>query len=149
MCLMQRASPTRLGKLGDHIASKEPVGRQPVNADLGKAEVYVLRKKHFSKAQSISYENTAPLLIVRGDRQYLYDEAGTRYLDTRNNVGHCGHSHPKVAAAVAEQVGSINTNTRYLHQNVVLLAERLAATMPDSLEVSNGRRYHSTAQYCM
>lgn len=59
-----------------------------------------------SNAQSISYENTNPLLIVRGSDQYLYDEKGTQYLDTRNNVCHVGHCNTVVADAVAAQVCS-------------------------------------------
>jgi hypothetical protein len=61
-------------------------GGVTMESALDKAEIYRLRKKHFSGALSISYENTEPLLIVRGQQQYLYDEAGTSYLDTRNNV---------------------------------------------------------------
>ena len=68
-------------------------------------------------------------------RRQSYDEAGNQYLDTRNNVGHVGHSNARVARAVSEQVYSLNTNTRYLHQNVSLLAEKLAATLPAPLEV--------------
>jgi ethanolamine-phosphate phospho-lyase len=102
---------------------------------LSKEEIYALRKRHFSDALSVSYENTSPLLIVRGERQRLFDEQGVSYLDTRNNVGHVGHSNPKVAAAVAAQVGALNTNTRYLHPNVSKLAEKLTATMPDPLSV--------------
>eukprot|EP00937_MAST-01D_sp_MAST-1D-sp2_P005057 g5057.t1 len=102
---------------------------------LSKAEVYALRKRHFCDAQSVSYENTDPFMCVRGERQYLYDETGAQYLDTRNNVAHVGHSHPRVAAAVSQQVSTINTNSRYLHPNRVRLAERLAATFPPALSV--------------
>ncbi|CAK9033653.1 unnamed protein product, partial [Durusdinium trenchii] len=52
------------------------------------------------------------------------------YLDTRNNVCHVGHSHPRVARAVAQQVEQLNTNTRYLHPNLCLLAKRLTETFP-------------------
>lgn len=65
----------------------------------------------------------------------MIDETGRSYLDTRNNVAHCGHSHPRVVEAVQEQVAILNTNTRYLHPNVALLAKRLADTLPDSLEI--------------
>ena len=49
------------------------------------------------------YANTAPLLVLRGRRQRLFDEEGTSYLDTRNNVAHVGHAHPRVARAIAAQ----------------------------------------------
>ena len=51
----------------------------------------------------------------------------------RNNVGHVGHSHPRVVEAVAAQAAAINTNTRYLHPNVVALAERLLERCPAPL----------------
>ncbi len=47
-------------------------------------------------------------------------------------VGHC---HPQVVQAVVEQVGNLNTNTRYLHQNLALLAKKLTSTLPESLSV--------------
>ena len=55
--------------------------------------------------------------------------------DTRNNVCHVGHQHPKVVKAVQQQVAFLNTNTRYLHPNVACLASRLVQLLPDPLEV--------------
>ncbi|CAE7338333.1 etnppl [Symbiodinium pilosum] len=104
--------------------------QEPIRTSIGKDEVLQLRKKHFCPAQSVSYANTDPLLIVRGQGSYLYDEEDNAYLDTRNNVCHVGHSHPRVAAAVADQVSKLNTNTRYLHPNLCLLAKRLTETFP-------------------
>jgi 4-aminobutyrate aminotransferase-like enzyme len=59
---------------------------------------------------------------------------GRRYLDAYNNVPVVGHAHPRVVAAIARQAATLNTNTRYLHEHVVELAERLVATMPDGLD---------------
>ncbi|HSR95559.1 MAG TPA: phosphotransferase, partial [Kofleriaceae bacterium] len=55
-----------------------------------------------------------PLRLVRGWRQYLYDDDGHRYLDAYNNVPHVGHCHPRVALAAAQQMSVLSTNTRYL-----------------------------------
>ena len=55
--------------------------------------------------------------------------------DTRNNVCHVGHQHPKIVEAVQRQVATLNTNTRYLHPNATLLAKRLADLLPKSLDV--------------
>mmetsp|Transcript_43470 Transcript_43470/g.136313 ORF Transcript_43470/g.136313 Transcript_43470/m.136313 type:complete len:303 (+) Transcript_43470:138-1046(+) len=98
-----------------------------------KAEVLRLRRRHFCSAQSVSYANSDPLMIVRGDGCYLEDEQGRRFLDTRNNVGHVGWQHQKVVAAVARQNALLNTNTRYLHPARVLLARRLLETFPAPL----------------
>ena len=42
--------------------------------------------------------------------------------------------HPRVVEAIARQAAILNTNTRYLHETVVELAERLVATMPPGLD---------------
>ncbi len=92
-----------------------------------------LRAQHIGKSLSISYQN--PLKIVRGSMQYLYDEDGRAYLDGVNNVSHVGHSHPRVVRAGQEQMAVLNTNTRYLHDNLVRYAERLCAKLPPALSV--------------
>ena len=67
--------------------------------------------------------------------QYLFDETGRRYLDAYNNVPHVGHCHPRVVEAAERQMRALNTNTRYLHENLARYAERLAATLPAPLRV--------------
>ncbi len=91
------------------------------------------RRKHIGRSLSISYRR--PLKIVRGYMQYLYDEEGRAFLDAVNNVPHVGHSHPRVVAASHRQMAVLNTNTRYLHDNLVDYAERLCATLPEPLRV--------------
>jgi 4-aminobutyrate aminotransferase-like enzyme len=53
-----------------------------------------------------------------------------------NNVPHVGHCHPRVFDAICEQARTLNTHTRYLHENVVQLAERLTAKMPQALDTA-------------
>ena len=76
-----------------------------------------------------------PLQVVRGWMQYLYDDTGRRYLDAYNNVPHVGHAHPRVTAAAAAQLATLNTNTRYLHDTPIEYADALAATFPAPLDV--------------
>ena len=85
------------------------------------------RKKHVPSTVSLSYANTSPLMILRGNGPYLFDHNNVQYLDTRNNVAHVGHCHPKVVSAVTEQCSALNTNTRYLHPNLSDLAAKLIA----------------------
>jgi len=108
-----------------------PLDRFP--KEMTAAETLSHRRALLGPNLSLSYE--APLKIVRGWRQYLYDDTGRAYLDAYNNVALVGHSHPKVVRAVQEQSGLLNTNTRYLHDNVLLYAKRLTAKLPDPLRV--------------
>lgn len=91
------------------------------------------RSTRLSPSLSVSYDD--PLLILRGVGAYMFDQGGRRYLDCVNNVNHVGHGHPAVASAVAEQMRVLNTNTRYLHPNVVEYARRLTSKLPDPLSV--------------
>ena len=81
---------------------------------------------------SLSYDR--PLHIEKGCGQYLHAVDGRAYLDLVNNVCHVGHCHPRVVEAIAAQAAELNTNTRYLHENILLYGERLCATLPDSLD---------------
>jgi 4-aminobutyrate aminotransferase-like enzyme/Ser/Thr protein kinase RdoA (MazF antagonist) len=100
---------------------------------LSEEEIRSERAEHIGKSLSISYQK--PLKIVRGSMQYLYDEDGRAYLDAVNNVSHVGHCHPRVVKAGQEQMAVLNTNTRYLHDNLVRYAERFCATLPEPLSV--------------
>lgn len=91
------------------------------------------RRRLLGRNLSIAYDE--PVKIVRGSMQYLFDDEGRRYLDAYNNVAHVGHCHPKVVAAGQEQMALLNTNTRYLSDLIVRYAERLTATLPESLSV--------------
>jgi 4-aminobutyrate aminotransferase-like enzyme/Ser/Thr protein kinase RdoA (MazF antagonist) len=91
------------------------------------------RRSLMGRNLSVSYQH--PLKIVRGWQQYLYDDTGGAYLDVYNNVPMVGHSHPRVVDAVRKQLGLLNTNTRYLHDNVVEYAERLTRTLPAPLRI--------------
>jgi 4-aminobutyrate aminotransferase-like enzyme len=109
-----------------------PEGRFPAPSPSLEATL-AARRNLLGRNLSISYER--PLKIVRGWRQYLYDDTGRAYLDVYNNVPLVGHSHPRVAQAAAEQLALLNTNTRYLHDNVLRYAERLTALLPPPLKV--------------
>jgi 4-aminobutyrate aminotransferase-like enzyme/Ser/Thr protein kinase RdoA (MazF antagonist) len=75
-----------------------------------------------------------PLQVVRAEGPWVYTADGRRYLDAYNNVPVVGHTHPAVVQAIARQAAVLNLNSRYLHGNVVELAERLVASMPDGLD---------------
>ncbi len=100
---------------------------------MNQEEILRSRAEHIGKSLSLSYQD--PLQIVRGSMQYLYDENGRAYLDCVNNVAHVGHCHPRVVDAGQEQMATLNTNTRYLHEAIGRYADRLCATLPEPLRV--------------
>ncbi|CAO3440545.1 aspartate aminotransferase family protein [Azospirillum endophyticum] len=97
----------------------------------GKRILVDQRRNLFGAASVLFYEN--PLEVTRSAGSYIYDADGNAYLDVYNNVPSVGHCHPQVVEAVAEQLGKVNTHTRYLHRLVHEYAEKLLATFPASL----------------
>jgi len=93
-----------------------------------------LRERHIGASCKLFFKSD-PLKIVRASKQYMYDEAGNEYLDCINNVCHVGHCHPAVVKAGWEQAQVLNTNSRFLHDNIVLLAQKLSSLFPSKLQV--------------
>src|SRR6266851_5641963 len=93
----------------------------------------LLERRHRALPRSpLFYEH--PVHLVRGEGVWLFDPDDRRYLDCYNNVPVVGHSHPRVVQAVTEQQRLLATHSRYLHEAVVELAERLQATLPPELD---------------
>jgi 4-aminobutyrate aminotransferase-like enzyme/Ser/Thr protein kinase RdoA (MazF antagonist) len=102
-------------------------------AGLSPSELRAGRRESIGPSLSLAYR--APINVIRGWMQYLYDAEGRRYLDGVNNVAHVGHCHPRVVASISRQSAVLNTNTRYLHENIVRYAERLTGRLPSPLRV--------------
>ena len=114
MKMINAYDPATAGELGD-----------------GERELIRRRERLLGPAYRLFYAR--PLHLVRGDGVWLYDADGTAYLDVYNNVASLGHCHPRVVEAIARQAALLNTHTRYLHETVLALAERLLATLPPTL----------------
>ncbi len=76
-----------------------------------------------------------PLHMVRGEGVWLIDSAGRPFLDCYNNVPILGHCHPHVTGAIARQSRTLNTNTRYLGEEILRYGERLTEGLPGDLTV--------------
>lgn len=96
--------------------------RAATSGDLLRRRLSVMRRS------PLTYDR--PVHLVRGEGVWMFDPDGRRNLDAYNNVPVVGHGHRRVAEAIARQARRLNTNTRYLHEAPVELAERLVATMP-------------------
>lgn len=106
----------------------------PAKERLDGKDIIDYRKQHLGKNLSISYRE--PIVMMRGHGQFLLDHQGRKFLDTVNNVAHVGHEHPAVVRAGQRQMAVLNTNTRYLHENLVKFTEALLRTLPPSLDVA-------------
>ncbi|MCU1359605.1 MAG: hypothetical protein JWN99_894, partial [Ilumatobacteraceae bacterium] len=121
----------------DHILT---TGWSEVERQLGAASglddeaALIDRRQHVlgPAIEGLSY--TEPIRMASASGAWMTDVDGRRYLDAYNNVPCVGHSHPRVASAIARQSRVLNTNMRYLHGSAIELAERLVATCPPSLD---------------
>src|SRR3954466_14844947 len=114
-----------------------PFSHQPSKyAGPSAEEVLRLRREFLNPGIFLYYKK--PIMIVEGSMQYVWDDAGKRYLDGLGgivtiSVGHC---HPHVIAAGNRQSELYqHSTTIYLHPNVTQYAEKLASKMPGELKV--------------
>lgn len=80
-----------------------------------------------------------PIALERGEGEYVWDDAGNRYLDCFGGVltVSVGHANPRVNAAVIEQTQKLqHTSTLYANRNQSDLAEKLAEITPGRLKKS-------------
>ena len=108
---------------------RKAIGLSPNSASTQKA--LEDRKAYFGKNLSLSYK--APIHMSRSVFQYMYDAEGNTFLDAYNNIPHVGHSHPKVVRAGQKQMARLNTNTRYVYDELAEYAERLLQHFPAKL----------------
>lgn len=83
---------------------------------------------------SPSYTRSYPLVIARGEGALVTDVDGNRFLDLNAGIAvvATGHSHPRVVEAVKRQAEQFlhMSGTDFYYENMVELAERLAALVP-------------------
>lgn len=80
-------------------------------------------------------ERDGAFVVARGEGAYIWDDAGTRYLDATAGLWftNVGHGRTEIADAVAEQIGKIAHYSNFgdlTAEPTVALAERLAAIAP-------------------
>ncbi|RQS18187.1 aminotransferase class III-fold pyridoxal phosphate-dependent enzyme [Burkholderia sp. Bp8998] len=74
-----------------------------------------------------------PVKIVRGEKVYLYDDQGNDYLDAYNNVVCVGHANPRIVDAIARQLSTLCTHTRYMQEPILDYVDALRATFNTSI----------------
>jgi len=93
----------------------------------------VIERRHhvISPVISLSYDN--PIRFERAAFQYMFDVHGNTFLDAYNNIPIVGHSHPKVFYDAKKQMSKLNTNTRYLYDNLPEYTEKILSKFPVKL----------------
>jgi 4-aminobutyrate aminotransferase-like enzyme/Ser/Thr protein kinase RdoA (MazF antagonist) len=89
------------------------------------------RYKNTSTALSLSYAN--PIQMWGAAFQYMYDSEGNTFLDAYNNIIQVGHCHPKVVRAGQKTMAKLNTNTRYLYDELLSYTDKLLSKFPSHL----------------
>jgi len=72
-----------------------------------------------------------PVVLVRGEGPYVWDDQGRRYVDMMSAysaVSH-GHAHPRIVAALIEQAQSLNIVSRAFHSDRLGAFLELACTL--------------------
>ncbi len=93
----------------------------------------VLAQRHSVLGAALSVSYKQPVHLKAAALQYMYGANGTTFLDAYNNIPHVGHNHPKVVEAAQKQLARLNTNTRYLYDELHDYASQLLSHFPDSL----------------
>ncbi len=91
------------------------------------------REKYYAASQRAFVPYRKPLILKRGQGQYVWDELGNKFIDLlgMNLCVSVGHAHPAVVQAVTEQVSQLpHCTTMFYHPVPAHFAEELAATMP-------------------
>jgi 4-aminobutyrate aminotransferase-like enzyme len=105
--------------------------RHAKGLDAGLQSLIARREATFGASSVLVYQR--PIRMVRAEGVWMFDADGRRYLDVYNNVASIGHCHPRVVEAIAKQAATLNTNTRYLYDNIHDYAERLLKTFTSGL----------------
>ena len=123
-------SPSEAGSWKTIAVDPAPaIGLCPVPSRFDAQAELDRRARIFASAQERYYLN--PPQIERGWKEFLVGTDGRVYLDMVNNVAAIGHSHPRQVKAVSDQLGLLNTNSRFLYRALADLSERLVALAPD------------------
>jgi len=99
----------------------------------GEARELLEADNRFFLHQSLSTPCLAPINRVEGI--WIEDTAGRRYMDFHgNNVHHIGYGHPRLVAALKEQIDELPFSPRrFTNKTAIALARKLSEITPGSL----------------
>jgi alanine-glyoxylate transaminase/(R)-3-amino-2-methylpropionate-pyruvate transaminase len=115
------------------VTSEATRGTSKLETDWDSDAIIARRNAYYAASQRSFMPYRKPVIFKRGERQYLWDEHGRKYIDLlgMNVCISIGHAHPKVNAAVQAQIGELqHCTTMFYHPVPAQFAEELAARMP-------------------
>jgi alanine-glyoxylate transaminase / (R)-3-amino-2-methylpropionate-pyruvate transaminase len=105
--------------------------------DWSTSAIVARRDRFYSASQRAFVPYKTPLILKTGQRQYVWDERGRKYLDLlgMNLCISVGHAHPAVTRAICEQAEQLpHCTTMFYHPVPAHFAEELAARMPKAAD---------------
>lgn len=108
----------------------EPAGRADYPTP---DEVMAERNTRLAGSQRYYYDE--PMALVRAQGVRFVDSNAHHYLDVINNVTHVGHGNAHVVESISRQLHRLNTNSRFVYEQMGHYAERLTSMLPDPLSV--------------
>jgi alanine-glyoxylate transaminase/(R)-3-amino-2-methylpropionate-pyruvate transaminase len=115
------------------MAAESHASIPPLNVDWAGDEIVRRRETFYAASQRAFVPYKTPLILKRGQGQYLWDEQGNKYVDllAMNLCISIGHAHPAVTQAIREQAEQLtHCTTMFYHPVPAHFAEELVATMP-------------------
>ncbi len=103
------------------------------------AQEIVEKCKQYTMYSWSKGDDVDPIPFVRGERVWLWDANGKRYLDWNSQAMsvHVGHGHPKIIKAIQKQAEQLlYVYAGAAHEGRARLGEKLASLMPGHLNTS-------------
>ena len=101
--------------------------------ETGRDEIIDMRKKYLSPALTTFEAYDQPMVLTKGERQYLYDEENTKYIDFlgQNLCVSVGYGRREIISAACSQMSKLgHCTTMYYHEEPGLLAKEIVAKIP-------------------
>ena len=89
-----------------------------------------LQKRYDYVAKVQEHYFKKPPQMIRGWKEFMYDNHGRAYLDMVNNVTVVGHSHSTIAKVAYKQLQLLNTNSRFNYNAIGIFAKKILDTLP-------------------
>ncbi|MEZ5844868.1 MAG: aspartate aminotransferase family protein [Hyphomicrobiaceae bacterium] len=115
----------------------EPAIGGALETDWDRDAIIARRDRYYAASQRAFMPYETPVIFRRGERQYLWDEQGRKFIDLlgMNVCISVGHAHPAVNAAVEAQIRDLqHSTTMFYHPVPAHFAEELTARMPKGFD---------------